>query len=191
MGRPWSAVLELGLGHADPVPSLGASPKGKMVRWISEGVYSVGLLGAKTKFRFQRCWECSGRRGGHQEPGRRPADESLLAHPHTRLGQRSQARSLALWRNARQLVGSLSSGGACQFLRASEHGFPTNVFENPIDCHRWGGCEQTVGSALDEKSSHRVAYGRDRCTMLGCRGQNGSSGYFPHHTILSGNASGR
>ena len=25
---PWSAVLELGLGHADPVPSLGASPKG-------------------------------------------------------------------------------------------------------------------------------------------------------------------
>ena len=49
MGRPWSAVLELGLGHADPVPSLGASPKGKMVRWISEGVYSMGLLGAKTE----------------------------------------------------------------------------------------------------------------------------------------------
>ena len=46
---PWSAVLELGLGHADPVPSLGASPKGKMVRWISEGVYSVGLLGAKAE----------------------------------------------------------------------------------------------------------------------------------------------
>ena len=41
--------MELGLGHADPVPSLGASPKGKMVRWIPEGVYSVGLLGAKTE----------------------------------------------------------------------------------------------------------------------------------------------
>ena len=54
MGRPWSAVLELGLGHADPVPSLGASPKGKMVRWIPEGVYSVGLLGAKTEIPGRR-----------------------------------------------------------------------------------------------------------------------------------------
>ena len=39
----------LGWTMRTPVPSLGASPKGKMVRWIPEGVYSVRLLGAKTE----------------------------------------------------------------------------------------------------------------------------------------------
>ena len=49
MGRPWSAVLELGLGMRTLFRAWGPAPKGKMVRRISEGVYSGELLGAKTE----------------------------------------------------------------------------------------------------------------------------------------------
>src|SRR5664280_3506809 len=58
MGRPWTAVLELGLGHADPVPSLGASPKGKMARWISEGRIVWGCWEPKRKFRLRLSESC-------------------------------------------------------------------------------------------------------------------------------------
>jgi hypothetical protein len=47
MGRPWSIVAGLALGQTEACPELLAQPKRTIVLESLEGVYSVGLFGAK------------------------------------------------------------------------------------------------------------------------------------------------